>query len=220
MSESIWWPDEYWWEKRSVPLGFVTLSPLGLLSLVVWGALALLVSLPFNFPVGGISFGGRALAFLVLMMVGLSFVRRRSKMVPVQMQLLYLLMTRSTAKKKSTAGAAAEREAPKARAEEPYTLEAESTTKLRPMTIVGRCRRTKLPRKASLYIDGVPRKDSEAYTVPKSNTQSEYQIVFLPTVADIGVHDLEVRIEGEAEPAYKAKVEVKVKGFKALELKK
>jgi hypothetical protein len=57
-----------------------------------------------------------------------------------------------------------------------------------------------------------PRAGAEALTTPVSDTESGYAIVFLPTAADIGVRELEVRIEGEEKPIYRKKVEVKVKG--------
>jgi hypothetical protein len=55
---------------------------------------------------------------------------------------------------------------------------------------------------------------------PVSDTESGYTIVFLPTAADIGVKELEVRIEGGEKPIYRKKVEVKVKGARSLEMKK
>ena len=53
-----------------------------------------------------------------------------------------------------------------------------------------------------------------------NETESGYTIVFLPTVADLGTHDLEVRVDGEDRPVYKVKVDVRVKGSRSLEMKK
>ncbi|MDG7012697.1 MAG: hypothetical protein JRN11_04835 [Nitrososphaerota archaeon] len=89
-----------------------------------------------------------------------------------------------------------------------------------PLSITGRWKRTKLPRKVTLYVDGVPRPGAEALATPVSDAESGYTIVFLPTAADIGVRELEVRIEGEEKPIYRKKVQVKVKGARSLELKK
>ena len=89
-----------------------------------------------------------------------------------------------------------------------------------PLSITGRWKRTKLPRKVSLYVDGAPRPGAEALATPVSDAESGYTIVFLPTAADIGVRELEVRIEGEEKPIYRKKVQVKVKGARSLELKK
>jgi hypothetical protein len=57
MSESIWWPDEPWWERKALSLGFVTLSFRQLGTLTVAFLVAFLASAPFTFPVAGVSFG-------------------------------------------------------------------------------------------------------------------------------------------------------------------
>ena len=49
MSESIWWPDEPWWERKVLPLGFVTLSFRQLATMTIAFLAAFLVSLPFSF---------------------------------------------------------------------------------------------------------------------------------------------------------------------------
>ncbi|MDV3243963.1 MAG: hypothetical protein LYZ66_02160 [Nitrososphaerales archaeon] len=68
-------------------------------------------------------------------------------------------------------------------------------------------------------MDGVPRLGAEALATPVSETESGYTIIFLPTIADIGVRELEVRVEGEEKPIYKRRVDVKVKGTRSLEMK-
>ena len=69
-------------------------------------------------------------------------------------------------------------------------------------------------------MDGVPRAGAEALATPVSDKESGYTIVFLSTTADVGVRELEVRMEGEEKPIYRKKVEVKVKGARSLEMKK
>ena len=96
----------------------------------------------------------------------------------------------------------------------------DSTESFVPLSITGKWKRTKLPRKVSLYVDGVPRAGAEALATPVGESESGYTIVFLPTATDIGVRELEVRIEGEEKPIYSKKVEVKVKGARSLEMKK
>jgi len=63
MSESIWWPDELWWERKVLPLGFITLSFRQLATIMAAFLAAFFVSLPFTFPIAGLSFGGRAAVF-------------------------------------------------------------------------------------------------------------------------------------------------------------
>ena len=69
-------------------------------------------------------------------------------------------------------------------------------------------------------MDGVPRPGTEALATPITDTESGYTIVFLPTTADMGVRELEVQVEGEEKPIYRKKIEVRVKGARALEMKR
>lgn len=101
-----------------------------------------------------------------------------------------------------------------------FEIEADSPETFTPLSISGRWKRTKLPRKVSLYVDGVSRPGAEALATPVSDTESGYTIVFLPTANDIGTHDLEVRVEGEEKPIHRTKVDVKVKGARSLDMKK
>ena len=101
-----------------------------------------------------------------------------------------------------------------------FEIEADSAESFVPLSITGRWKRTKLPRKVSLYVDGVPRAGAEALATPVSESESGYTIVFLPTATDIGIRELEVRIEGEVKPIYSKKIEVRVKGARSLEMKK
>ena len=87
--------------------------------------------------------------------------------------------------------------------ESAFEIEADNTESFAPLSVTGRWKRTNLPRKVSLYVDGVPRAGAEALATPVSDAESGYPIVFLPTAADIGVRELGVRIEGEEKPIYR-----------------
>src|ERR1700737_4103259 len=93
MSESIWWPDELWWERKVLPLGFIALSFRRLVTIMVAFLAAFLVSLPFAFPIAGVSFGGRATVFCVVFGVGYLISNMRVKLLPVELQALYFLRT-------------------------------------------------------------------------------------------------------------------------------
>lgn len=101
-----------------------------------------------------------------------------------------------------------------------FRIEADSADSFAPLSISGRWKRTKMPRRVSLYVDGTPRAGAEALATPVNDAENGYTIVFLPTATDIGVRDLEVRVEGEEKPIYQKKVEVRVKGARSLEMKK
>jgi hypothetical protein len=98
MSDSIWWADEPWWERKVLPLGFITLSFRQLGTLAFAFVAAFLVSLPFTFPIAGLSFGGRAAVFCVVFGVGYVISNRRVKLIPVEVQALYFLRTEGVKK--------------------------------------------------------------------------------------------------------------------------
>jgi hypothetical protein len=98
MSESIWWPDERWYERKVLPLGFVTLSFRQLATMVVAFLAAFLVSLPFTFPIAGVSLGGRAAVFCGVFGVGYVVSNRRVRLIPIELQALYFLRTEGTKK--------------------------------------------------------------------------------------------------------------------------
>src|ERR1700676_1503652 len=98
MSESIWWPDEPWWERKLLPVGFITLSFRQLATIVFTFLTAFVVSLPFEFAIAGVSFGGRAAAFCIVFGVGFMISSRRVKLLPVELQALYFLRTKGVGK--------------------------------------------------------------------------------------------------------------------------
>src|SRR2546428_1539497 len=98
MSESMWWLDEPWWERKILPLGFITLSLRELATVSLSFVAAFLASLPFEFQIAGVSFGGRATVFCLIFGTGCTVSSRRVKLLPVELQVLYLLRTQGMAK--------------------------------------------------------------------------------------------------------------------------
>jgi len=98
MSESMWWLDEAWWEKKILPLGFITLSFRELATVSLSFVAAFLASLPFEFPIAGVSFGGRATVFCLIFGTGCTVSSRRVKLLPVEVQVLSLLRIQGIAK--------------------------------------------------------------------------------------------------------------------------
>src|ERR1700730_3145509 len=98
MSESIWWPDEPWWERKLLPVGFITLSFRQVTTIVLTFLTAFVVSLPFEFAIAGVSFGGRAAAFCIVFGVGYTISSRRVKLLPVELQAFFFLRTKGVRK--------------------------------------------------------------------------------------------------------------------------
>jgi len=215
MVRVLWFKETARWSRRGIPLRVVWVSPRQLVILFVAVIAGLMVATPLPdatlkfVPIGAFLLAGATVAFW-----------RVKMLTPEQLimvRLRGLTKTPLSARKGATNDVAAMVEAPQ---EGAFEIEADSTESFTPLSITGRWRRTKLPRRVSLYVDGIPRAGAEALATPVSDTESGYAIVFLPTAADIGVREVEVRIEGEEKPIYRKKVEVKVKGTRSLEMKK
>jgi hypothetical protein len=211
----LWFKETTRWSRRGIPLRVVWVSPRQLVILLVAVLAGLMVATPLPdatmkfVPIGVFLLAGATVAFW-----------RVKMLTPEQLimvRLRGLTKTPQRAKKGATNDVVPMTEGPQ---ESAFEIEADSAESFTPLSITGRWRRTKLPRKVSLYVDGIPRAGAEALATPVSNAENGYTIVFLPTAADIGVRELEVRIEGEENPIYRKKVEVKVKGTRSLEMKK
>jgi hypothetical protein len=101
-SEDSWWDDEQWWERKSIPLGFLILSFRQLAIILLFSFLGYLVSLPVRFTLLTFSFAGRAVVLLAFLLVGLSLANRRVKMVPPELQVIYWLTMKMGQRKKSS----------------------------------------------------------------------------------------------------------------------
>ena len=85
MSDVLWWREESWWERKSIPLFGFNLAPRQLLMLSFSGLLgfALSSALP------KFLLFGRVGVFLFFISIGFVFATKRVKMAPVELQLYY-----------------------------------------------------------------------------------------------------------------------------------
>jgi hypothetical protein len=214
----LWFNETSRWTRRGIPLKVVWVSPRQLSILGMSFLIGVVASTPLSVPtlkfatIGPILLAGAVVSFW-----------RVKMLTPEQLVLARLrgLTTLSPAgqSKKGSKNAPDSKAEPQPK-ERFFQLEADSAESFTPLSISGRWKRTKLPRKVSLCVDGVPRPGAESLATPVSETESGYTIVYLPTAEDVGTHDLEVKVEGEERPIYKVKVDVKVKGTRSLEMKK
>ena len=214
MVRILWFKETTRWSRRGIPLRVVWVSPRQL-SILLFSVLAgLMAGTPIPsatlklVPVGGFLLAGTIVAFW------------KVKMLTPEQLIMARIRGLTGVSQQRDNGQVNRTAVPEEPEEAAFEIEADSAESFTPLSITGRWRRTKLPRKVSLYVDGVPRAGAEALAIPVSESESGYTIVFLPTASDIGVRELEVRIEGEEKPIYSKKVEVKVKGARSLEMKK
>ncbi|HEV2226245.1 MAG TPA: hypothetical protein VGR56_05500 [Nitrososphaerales archaeon] len=85
MSDVLWWREESWWERRSLPLLGFNLAPRQLFILSFTGLLGFEFSSAFFRG----SLFGRIGVFMFFLSIGFIFATKRVKMAPVELQLYY-----------------------------------------------------------------------------------------------------------------------------------
>lgn len=212
MSESIWWPDEPWWERKALPLGFITLSFRQLATMMIAFLAAFLVSLPFAFPIAGVSFGGRATVFCGVFGVGYVVSNRRVKLLPVELQALYFLRTDGVKKLRRTLGGLVGRKKlvsdfPSQAKRPPVTQEitVEDFKNAVPFVISDRVDGVQWETRVLLLVDDKLREEDSV-----SPEKPRYRLVYLPVSQDVGTRLLEVKLEGSSESLLS--INLKLKG--------
>jgi hypothetical protein len=200
MSESIWWADNPWWERKSLPLGFITLSFRQLTTIAVSFAVAYIVSLPFQFPIAGFGFGGRASVFCLIFGVGYVISNRRIRMLPVELQAVYLIRTRGIGKLKETLRShlspGKNQSSSKAR---PSLIRLEMLVEdFRnpiPLVVTDRVKSAADETRVLLMLDGEVRVDEAL-----SPRNPRYMLAYVPLPQDIGERTLTVKLANSKEP--------------------
>jgi len=215
MSDSIWWPDDRWWERKSLPLGFITLSFRQLVTIMLSFLLAFVVSLPFEFPIAGASFGGRAVVFCIIFGAGYMISSRRVKLLPIELQAFYYLRTEGMSKvrmkldslfgtKKRVIDAPTEKRRPPAVQE----ISVEDFKNPTPLIVSDTVKGIQKETRALLFLDEQAR--GEELVSPQ---RPRYRLTYVPLQDDVGKHLLTVRLDGSAEPL--VSVELLVQGRSA-----
>lgn len=213
VSESVWWKDEPWWEKKTIPLGIMMSSPRQLTTLVVAASLGLVISIPVGLAAG---LFGRVAVLAASVFVGLVISRKRVKLIAVEMQLLFLVLGREAQGRKGEEGKEKEEKALKTRPAEPeQELVVEDFKDPPAYSITGRIRRAKGRLRLFLYVDEERR--AEDYV---DESKSEWWFVYLPLRKDIGAKEIVVRMEDAKDPLMAFRLTVKEKGVTLLEAKK
>jgi hypothetical protein len=212
----LWFKETSRWSRRGIPLRVVWVSPRQLTILILSFLFGFGLSVPLPNPTV------KLIAMASILLAGAVVSFWRVKMLTTE-QLIMARLRGSTGVSHGDRGTVSSNKPsnPDGKPEESgFEIVADGPESFTPLSVSGRCRRTKLPRKVSLCVDGMPRPGAESLAIPVNETESSYTIVFLPTAADLGAHDLEVRVDGEEKPVYRVKVDVRVKGARSLEMKK
>jgi hypothetical protein len=213
MAESIWWPEEAWYEKKALPFGFVTLSLRQLGTIAFSFLAAFIVSLPFEFPIAGFSFGGRAVVFCIVFGVGYMISSRRVRLLPAELQAYYFLrmngldaartyLRRLLGRKKPKSDASPEDERPLIAQE----MTVDDFKNPMPLVVSDRVSNVWNETKAQLFLDSQLRAED-----PVSSLKPRYRLLYLPLPEDIGEHCLSVKLEGVSERLVTVSLRVKGK---------
>ena len=193
MSDSIWWPEESWYERKALPLGFITLSFRQLVTIMISFLTAFLVSLPFEFAIAGASFGGRAAVFCIIFGVGYMISSRRVKLLPVELQAFYFLRTEGMSRARVKHGVElSARTAPPSVMQE---IAVEDFKNPIPLTVSDTVKGIQKETRVVLFLDEQAR--GEDLVSPQ---RPRYRLTYVPLQDDVGKHLLTVRLDGSSEP--------------------
>ena len=212
----MWWLDEAWWERKMLPLGFITLSFRELATVSLSFVAAFLASLPFEFPIAGVSFGGRATVFCLTFGTGCTVSSRRVKLLPVELQVLYLLRTQGTAKVRVIL-----RNLPRSRnRKQCSTPEGKQRPTVQeivvvdfknpiPLVIFGRVKEgIQNGTRALLFLDHQVRGEN-----PISPQKPRHRLSYVPLPEDVGTHALTVKLEVSSRPLVSLCLSIKGKSL-------
>ena len=179
-------------------MGFITLSFRQLGTILLSLGVAFLVSLPFNFSIGGASFGGRAAVFCVVFGVGYFISSRPVRLVPTELQLVYVIRTKGLVKLRAILrGRNAKESKQEIENPEPAVQEilVEDFKTPIPLVVSETVSQVEHEARAQLLLDEQVR--GEDLVSPQ---KPRFRFVFRPLPEDVGTHDLTVRLEGSAVP--------------------
>ena len=220
MSESIWWPDDAWWERKVLPLGFITLSFRQLGTILFAFLAAFVISLPFQFPIAGISFGGRAAVFCGVFGVGYIISNRRVKLLAAELQALHYLRTveivkvrrmlgRSLGRRRTVNESSSKDDEPLV----PLKIAVDDFRNPLPLVISDRVGGVSKEEKVQLFLDDQLR--GEDLLTPQ---KSRYRLLYSPLPQDVGNHRLCVKVNDSSEPIVAINLQLGGKGSEVDEL--
>ena len=202
MSESIWWPDEAWWGRKVLPLGFITLSFRQLATILFSFLVAFVVSLPFEFAIARASFGGRAAVFCIIFGIGYMISSRRVKLLPVELQAFYVLRTKGISKVRMKLnqlfGSKKRATDSLAKTALPYLMQEISVEDFKnpiPLTVSEAVKGIEKATRVLLFLDEQARGEDLV-----SAQRPRYRLTYVPLQDDVGNHLLTVRLDGSTEP--------------------
>ena len=207
MSESIWWPDEAWWERKALPLGFITLSFRQLATILFSFFMAFVVSLPFKFAIAGVSFGGRAAVFCIVFGVGYMISSRRVKLLPIELQAFYFLRTEGLAEVKMKLSGPEKRAidspAETGRQSLLQEISVDDFKNPVPLTVSEAVKGVQKETRVQLFLDEQLRGEDVV-----STRRPRFRLTYVPLQDDIGKHLLTVRLDGATEPLVSIELDV------------
>ena len=219
MPDVLWWREETWYERKSIPLGAFSLAPRQLILVFIFGLLGVLASAPFPGTLMGVPLLGKLLVMGIFLFAGYILSSRRVKTVPVELQIAYRLA--GWGKRGGVKGKEAPTKAEKGEVKEAAAAEEEAGIEIVedwnnpvPRSYTGKLK-VNAPAKVYLLVDGLRRAEDVV-----SPAKSHYRLLYAPGPEDVGTHMVAVKVEGAKEPLEEEKITIKASGVGLLESKK
>jgi len=162
-------------------------------------AAAFVISLPFEFPIAGATFGGRAAIFCLVFGIGYMISSRRVKLLPIELQAFYFLRTEGLSKAKlALLGSKRHEIDPPGEAGLQSGLQVISVEDFKnpvPLTVSDAVKNIQKETRVLLFLDEQARGEDVV-----SPQKPRYRLSYVPLQADVGKHLLTVRLDGSVEP--------------------
>ncbi|MDG6918633.1 MAG: hypothetical protein JRN62_04255 [Nitrososphaerota archaeon] len=206
MPEVIWWKDDSWYERKSIPLGGFNMAPRQVFLLGV-GLLSGIV-IAFIIPVALFTRAGIVGAFAAVS--GL-LAMKPVKTVPIELQLLYRLRAYGKEIQKTT-GKKQPKEAPMTAKKSDQLMVIDDWSNPTPLNFSGTVPKLTRELKVSLLVDGKVRMEDRV-----SGNKSAYRLVYIPRREDVGTRDIAITLEGLKKPLKIITLTVQTSGVKLLD---
>ncbi len=209
MPEVIWWKNDSWYERKSIPLGGFAIAPREVFLLAIGGGFGVVVALLFPVSIF-IRLGILGAFFLVAGVIAMKPVRT----VPIELQLLYRLRFYGKELQKAPVKKLPKEEHARIKKSD-QLLVIDNWSNPTPLTFSGTIPKLMRDLKVSLLVDGQTRMEDVV-----SKNKSSYRLVYVPKREDVGTRDLAIVIEGMKKPLKVMTLTVQTSGVDLLDDKR
>ncbi|MDG6933087.1 MAG: hypothetical protein JRN68_00140 [Nitrososphaerota archaeon] len=206
MPEIIWWKNDSWYERKSIPVGGFNIAPREAFLLATGLAFGIIVALIV--PATVFVRAGVIASFVI---VGGLLAIKPVKTVPIELQLLYRFRTYGKEVQKAT-GKKPPKEAQITAKKSDQLMVIDDWSNPTPLNFSGTVPKLRRELKVSLLVDGKVRMEDSV-----SSNKSSYRLMYVPKREDVGTRDIAIVLEGLKKPLKVVTLTVQTSGVKLLD---